>query len=226
MVIITEVRFVHERGGLTDTFRRLPDVDVTVVREASTDPGQSEYVLRFDTADATAIEGVLAEDPSVASVKPISGFEDQRLWAVEFTPDAKLLNPRVTSEDGVVLDARSASTDHGPRGWHEHWLLPGREALHDIWEYARDEGFSFEVLEFRTNGRTGPDYPGPTAPTERQRETLVAAYEMGYFAEPRETSLEELADALDLSPTAVSGRLRRGMKALVKMTVVVDSPEE
>lgn len=219
MVIVTEVRFTHENGVLTDTFSRLPDLDATVVRETSTDPGQSVYVLRFDYDGSTDVRSVLAADPTVRDVEPMPGFEAQNQWAIQFTDDAKLLNPRVTSEDGFVLDARSSNACQRPRGWHEHWLLPDRETLHDVWQYARDEDFEFEVLEFSDQGRTDPEYPGATAPTEEQRETLVAAYECGYFAEPRETSLEELADSLDLSATAVGGRLRRGMKALVGMSV-------
>lgn len=226
MVIVTEVRFAHEDGVLTATFSRLSDLDATVVRETSTDPGQTVYVLRFEYDGPADIRQVLAEDPTVRNVEPMSGFETQKLWAVEFTSDAKFLNPEVTGEDGFVLDARSSNAGEQPRGWHEHWLLPDREALHDIWQYAREEAFEFEVLAFRNQGRTDPEYPGPTAPTDEQREALVAAYEQGYFVEPRETSLEELADSLDLSPTAVGGRLRRGMKALIGMTVVVDSPEE
>jgi hypothetical protein len=225
MVIITEVRFAHEHGALTPTFDRHPDLHATVVREASTDPGQSKYVLHFEYSGSLDVRTVLEEDPTVRSVEPMSGFEDQKLWSVEFTDETELFNPKVTSEDGFVLDARSATADERPRGWHEHWLLPDREALHAIWQHAREAGFTLEVLAFRDQGRTDPEYPGPAAPTERQQETLVAAYERGYFAEPRETSLEELADALDLSPTAVNGRLRRGMKALVEMTIVVESRE-
>ncbi|MFB6155446.1 MAG: helix-turn-helix domain-containing protein [Haloferacaceae archaeon] len=226
MVIISEVRFTHERGALVPTFNRLRGLDATVVREASTDPGQSKYVLRFEYDGSSDVRQVIEDDPTVRNVQPMSGFEDQKLWIVEFTDDTRLLNPTVSSSRGVVLDARSVNGGTEPRGWHEHWLLPDREALHTIWQHARDEGFTFEVLAFRNKGRTGPEYPGPAAPTDRQQETLVAAYERGYFAEPRETSLEELAEALDLSPTAVNGRLRRGMKSLVEMTIVVDSPTE
>lgn len=225
MVIVTEVRFTHEDGALTDTFSRLPDLDATVVRETSTNPGESVYVLRFDYDGSADVRPVLAADPTVREVEAMPGFETRSQWAIRFTDGTRLLNPRVTSEGGFVLDARSSNGGHHPRGWHEHWLLPDRETLHDVWQYARDEGFDFEVLEFSDRGRTDPEYPGATAPTEEQRETLVAAYEQGYFAEPRETSLEELADSLDLSPTAVGGRLRRGMKALVGMSVVEGAEE-
>ncbi len=228
MTIVTEVRFAHGDGALADTLAALPDVDVTVIREASTDPGGSVYLLRFDgdIGGYEELEEVLDADHTVRAAEPMSGFEDQHLWGVEFSAEAKLLAPKVTNEEGFVLDARSSDLDGGRRGWHERWLVPDREALHEIWEGAREEGFEFEIIEFRSQGRTDPEYPGGGAPTDEQREALLAAYEHGYFAEPRETSLEELAEVLGLSPTAVGGRLRRGMRSLVGMTLVVERPEE
>ncbi len=55
--------------------------------------------------------------------------------------------------------------------------------------------------------------------TPQQRIAIVTAYEMGYFNQPRDSSLQAVADALGVSPSAASGRLRRGLQALVKATV-------
>lgn len=226
MAIVTEVRFAHTDGALADTLTALPDLDVRVIREASTDPKQSVYFLRFDADDPDAVETVLEQDHTVSTVTPMPEFEDQHLWGVEFSDDAKLMNPQVTSLGGFVADARAASPGNEPRGWHERWLLPHREALHDIWEHAREEGFDFEILELRRQDRADTEYPGPNALTEQQQVALTVAYEQGYFQEPREASLEEVAESLDLSASAVGGRLKRGMRSLIEGTLVVDRPEE
>jgi len=47
-------------------------------------------------------------------------------------------------------------------------------------------------------------------PTD-QRDALSRAVAAGYFEVPRRTTLVELADELDISDTAVSQRIRRGM---------------
>jgi len=219
MAIITDVRFAHERGALAETLEALPETELTVVRETGTDPEHSRYLIRFEGAPPT-VRRVLDRDRTVRDAEQIPGDVRPRLWGVEFAPEAKLLNPRVTSEGGFVLDARSARPEGGRRGWYERWLLPGREALRDVWEYARAEEFDFEIVNLRQQGGPDPDAPDPGALTDQQREALVAAYENGYFTEPREVSLEELAASLDLSATAVGGRIRRGLKSLVGMTVV------
>lgn len=222
MAIISHVRFAHEDGALAPTFSRLPPLHATVVREASTDPNQRVYLIRFEYDDSPGLRSVLDEDHTVRHVELMRGFEDRKLWAIEFEPEARLLNPKVTSEDGLVLDARSSNDQSVPRGWLERWLLPDRESLHTIWQHAREEGFEFEVLEFRRQAQSATDFTEPALLTDEQREALLVAYENGYFAEPRETSLAELGAELGLSPTAVGGRLKRGMKSLLGMTIVVE----
>lgn len=227
MPIVTEVRFAHENGALADTFSRLPDLTVSVVQETGTDPDGNRYFLQFEGVTPAEVEAVLEADPTVRNVDPMPGFASEGMWAVSFATETELMAPRVTRADGFVLEARSTSNaDWDIRGWREQWLLPDREALQDIWQEAREEGFEFDVLQFRRQGGTDLEYAGLNAPTDEQREALVAAYEQGYFAEPRETSLAELAESLDLSPTAVAGRLRRGMKSAIEMTLVVDDPTE
>lgn len=52
-----------------------------------------------------------------------------------------------------------------------------------------------------------------------QRETLLDALELGYFDVPRRTTLAELAAETGVSDNAISQRLRRGMKTLVRATL-------
>jgi len=226
MTIITEVRFAHQDCALAGTLAALPDLGVRVVGETSTDPEGNRYYLHLDAADPETLREVLEADHTVRDAAQTRESGDSDLWGVEFSDEAKLLAPLVTTGGGFVLDARGAPAESNPavRGWHERWLLPDHEALHAIWKHAREEGFDFEVLELHQRGRTDADYPGPDALTDEQREALVAAHEEGYFAEPRETSLEELADSLDISASAVRGRINRGLKSLIGAGLVLSRP--
>jgi len=219
MAIVTEVGFAHEHGALADTLNALTTVDVSVVREAATDPDQDVYVFRFDNADDVDLRAVLESDHTVKRVDSMEQF-DEELWGVVFAEGTELIAPLVTSHDGFVLEARSSSADDDLRGWHERWMLPDRQALQDIWRTARDRGFRFDVFEFRNRDTGELDHPGPYVLTAAQREALVIARERGYFEEPRETSLEELASELDVSASAVGARLRRGMNALIGMSLI------
>jgi len=43
---------------------------------------------------------------------------------------------------------------------------------------------------------------------------LKAAYDLGFFDEPRKSTLSKVADALGLSPTTVNYEIRRGINKL------------
>lgn len=224
MTTITEVQFAHDDGALAEALTSHPEMDVRVLPETSTDPDRDQYVFTFDNADTTTIETALKQDHTVSTVQSMPQFGERNIWSIKFGPDTKLLAPHVTSEGGFVIDARSAQLDDDTHGWHERWLLPDREAVHDIWEYAREKGFEFEVLDLHTSGAIDAKHPIRIrdALTNQQREALLAAYQQGYFAEPREASLDAVADTLGHSPSAVSGRLKRGMRALIETTLLVD----
>jgi len=223
MSLITEVRFAHEDGALADTLTALPDLSVDIVREASTAPNRSDCFFRFDHPHPEVVRPALESDHTVSTAERVSAADDQHLWKIAFTAETTLLAPVVTKRGGVVLDARSALPNTEPRGWRERWFFPDDDGIQGIWHHARAADFEFDVLDL--SRQLQPDVPHVEMDpvTDEQRRALLTAYELGYFEEPRETSLEELAAALDLSPSAVNGRLRRGLKSLIGTALTVDT---
>lgn len=225
MAIVTEVWFAHERGALAGTLRAVPDLDVRIIREASTDPAGNVYFFRFDGPSLDTVRAALDDDPTVRAIRPMTEFDEQRLMGVEFDRGTKLLGPEVTDSGGYVLDAQGSSAGTRPPGWYERWSLPDHESLHTIWQHARRDGFEFEIVELHRHDESRDSALTLEALTEQQRHALVTAYEAGYFAQPRKTSQAELADQFDISPSAVSGRMKRGMKSLIGKTLLVGKTE-
>lgn len=226
MSTIAEVQFSHEDGALAHTLRELPETGTKVIRETSTGPRQSTYFLRFDHRRSGKVRSVLENDHTVSTATPLSESEEEQMWRIEFTDDAKLLNPLVTGEDGFVLHARGSTMENDRWGWHERWLLPNHEALYTIWQQARESGFEFEILQVHPWDGTLAEYTVAQALTDEQQNALRLAYERGYFTEPREASLKDLGDELEISPSAVAGRLKRGMKLLIRETFIVNDLEQ
>lgn len=213
MTIITKVFFSHPDMALADTITGEPDVSIRVVPEVGTDPEHDMYFILVEGDDLSTFESSLAADHTVVQNDLRSEFTGQRLYAVEFAPQTKLLAPRVTEAGGLSLEAKGLND-----GWMERWQLPSREALHSIWQHARETSFTFEILELYRHDDTV--FGGAFGLTDEQREALVMAKEHGYFQEPRSFSLSELAGELDISPTAASGRLRRGIDKLIQSTLI------
>lgn len=63
------------------------------------------------------------------------------------------------------------------------------------------------------------EYGGPRTPldaiTDRQRDVLVTAFEMGYFEVPREASAADVAAEFDLDQSTVTEHLRRAERNLL-----------
>lgn len=218
MAVLSTVQFSHPDGALCHTLGELREVEVRILREASTDPEHDASIVMFDGASIETIEETLSADPTVARTHPMPNYQGTHVFGVRFSSETELLAPMVTRHEGLSLEARRTDPDSGIIGWWERWLFSSRDGLNAVWEHARDRGFQFEVRsinEFRSEGSAATG-----SLTEQQRETLLFAYDRGYFEEPRRTSLEELAGEMGLSSTAVGGRIRRGVNALVEATVV------
>jgi len=212
-VISARVYAEHPDLALTHTIRSLPDVDVGVVSDAGTDPQHDVYFFWFEADDFEAVETALKADHTVADYSVIVERGDRRTYRIEYSDEAKLLTPAMTEIGGITLESRSHSN-----GWVLRMHLTDHDGLYALSEYATEEGIRLEILSLKQTEETYDRFDlGLTA---EQREALVAAFVHGYYDEPRRTSLEGLASLLEISPTAVSGRLRRASERLVEEVLV------
>lgn len=164
------------------------------------------YAVRCE--DFAAFERALQEDPSVRNPRVVARTDAERVYRVE-PASGDLLMPEITRRGGALLGATCRNGE-----WLARVQLPDADALSTIRAHCEERDIEFALHRlYHADGPDGRDDPGVT---EAQREALVAAFEAGYFDEPRRTSLEELAEGLDISPTAVGGRLRRGTARLVQ----------
>lgn len=213
MTVITKIFFSHPDMALSHTIETLDSVDIRILPEVGTDPEHNMYFILIEGSVPETFHEILEQDHTVDVAEPVSEYDDQQVYGIVFAAEAKLLAPAVTRAGGISLEATCSN-----EGWVERWQLPNREALTTVWEVAREESFRFDVLElYHVDDNRFDDGFGLTP---EQRETLVMAYLNGYFSEPRDISLVELAAELDVSPAAASGRLRRGLETLVGVTLI------
>jgi predicted DNA binding protein len=219
MVISTRIYVEHPDLALSHTIRTCRDITIGVVSDAGTDPQHDVYVFWVEAADFEAVEAVLAEDHTVAAFGAIVETADRRTYQIEYSDDALLVSPLVAEVGGLVRNTESRS-----EGWELELELEDHESLYRLHQLARGRDVRLDVLDvLQTEEGEGGDR-SEFGLTEAQVEALVCAYVHGFYDEPREISLEGLADILDVSPTAVSGRLRRGSTRLVE-EILIDGEE-
>jgi len=213
MVLSTKIYVEHSDLALVETIRSLPDADLGVVSDVGTDPQHDVHCFWVEADDFDAFETALTADHTVASFSEVAGDADRRTYQIEYSDAATLVSPVVTDAGGLVLESRSRGD-----GWELTLQLADRSVIEALDTFARAEDMRFEVLEI-SESETG-DIDTEFGLTEPQVEALVNAYLHGYYDEPREAVLTDLADLLDISETAVSGRLRRGSAALIDATLL------
>ena len=210
------VRAKHPDIVLTGTVAHDRTSKVTSVSEAGTDPTSGKFFYRIESSDFDRFEEGLRQDRTVGDFERVIETRDEEaIYSFEYTDEAKLLSPVVSAANGVILDMKNDG-----RAWILTIWTPERTDLVHLWEYAQQHNIDIDLLRVNEYDSLGNTDAGLT---DSQREALLVAFETGYFEEPRDATLGELADELDISEPAASGLLRRGIKRLVISSLVDDS---
>ena len=219
MATIIEGEIPAEELALDHLLSTLPGVEVECERVVRSGDDVAMPLLRIRYADRDEVERLLDDDPSVRSATPVSESGTDMLYRIDWIEQVELLLGMLMSAEAIVLDA------YGRKGqWDLRLLYPERESFSETHRFCEEHGLSFDVVSIRElTGR--PE--GRSGLTEGQHRALALAMRRGYYEVPRETSLKELADELDVSHQALSERLRRATGSLVSERVTDDDmPEE
>jgi predicted DNA binding protein len=210
--LIVDAYISHPDLALSDTIEQVSGISIRVVPHSATDPETELFFFRVSNGEFAAFEEALTADPTVEESSLVIESETDRVYRLRHTAETELLSPRVAEVGGLMLEARSRDG-----GWVVRLQLPDRGALADLWEFCEGKGMIFELERLYQQGDWESE--GATGLTAAQREALLAAFEEGYFEEPRDTSQQEVADLLGISSTAAGGRIRRGMSKLIETTL-------
>lgn len=211
---MSTVEFTTTTPILDATRQAVPEMTIRIEAEQSSpDESAGNRLLFWATgSDFEAFERALAEDATVTEPRVIADLGSSRLYRVILTNEGMTYTaqPRWVELDGMLLEAESAED-----GWSVRMQFPDHSTIAEFrsWFVERDLPFQITGL-YESSDTSNTTFDGRL--TELQRETLIRAYQAGYFDVPREASLRDLADRLGVSDSAVSQRLRRGMATIVE----------
>lgn len=154
------------------------------------------------------VEAAFEADGSVVDSRAVATVGCQRIYRVALSADTLLIMPELVERGGSLIGALSVDD-----GWLARVQTPDRSTLVAFRRFCVERD-----VDFRTERLYGDDElaSAETGLTEPQRRLLLAAYEAGYFEEPRAITLEGLAERMGISPSAAGGRLRRAIHNLVE----------
>ena len=203
---------------LLDALESTPDMKIQI-ETLHTDSVRSSKVIFWAWGDDfRTFERRMDADSTIREYGNLTELGDRRLYSV------------VPSEAGEEVFTYRTMTEHDIVSLHEtgnyegltiRARFPGRDALRAYRDFCREKGLTFQVRnlyreEKHVAAGEGYEPHGLTAP---QREVLQISLERGYFATPRQSTLAEIADELDVSAQAVSTRLRRALQTLLQNTL-------
>ncbi|MFC4358861.1 helix-turn-helix domain-containing protein [Halobium salinum] len=206
--------FTLDHPILRETLRSRPGL--RVVWERSDTSGERRVVLCWvEGDDFDGLDAALEADPTVADPTVLTEVGGRRLYRFDLADEGhqKSVYPVMVEESGVI---RSLTADAS--GWHFRVEFPTRVAFDRFREVCRE--YDLDISLGRILAETPAERDAAFGLTAPQREALRAAVDTGYLSIPREASLAELGDALDISQNAASERFRRGVETLVQNTVI------
>lgn len=182
-------------------------------------PAATFRLLAGYRADQTALElGEVITDTPEAVVDAMRAHPSISNYELLEAEDRRALG-KYESRDTALYDfvEQSSLTIEFPLdvqdGWYEFDLTGTRDELNRLQGVLDDSPLSYELRSLvHTTDTDG-------LITHRQREVLDAALKNGYFDVPRDCTLAELADELDIDTSTASTILRRGTRDVLRQVL-------
>lgn len=210
---LVTTRISAEEFALHETFASIPELRVECAHLVAKGHETLMPLLWIQTDDYSALKAALATDPSVNVAEELLHADDRRLYRMQWNYEVSLLCRIILDSETLLLDGYGTADQ-----WTFEFLFPSREALQHTCERCQQYNLTYTID--RICG-LGGDKSQTTrlGLTPEQHEALAEAYKRGYFRVPRQITLDELAEILDISHQALSERLRRAHDALIRETL-------
>ena len=169
-------------------------------------------VLELWTDEHAAQLAAIERHPDVAALDLLWTDGESTLLQVE-TSDPRLLFPLL--EAGVPIETPFDVAD-GTATWE---VTTSRERLSALGDGLSAAGISFETEYVRDSVRRHDE----DVLTDRQRELLLAAADLGYYETPRRATLTDVADSIGVTKATASEILHRAEGAVIDR-FLEDSP--
>ncbi|ELZ79240.1 DNA binding domain-containing protein [Haloferax gibbonsii ATCC 33959] len=166
--------------------------------------------------DFEAFEHAVRHDRLVDDLTAVARVADRVLYKVNWGETTSSLTRILTDSEATILEA------HGNDPWMFRLRFNDHAALTDFHNLCQEEDIEFHVERIYTLAEGEPGVYNFDI-TDGQQEALVTAVSEGYFEVPRQTTLNEVADQLGISPQAASERVRRGADTVLRKVLLSQS---
>lgn len=211
MTMVAEFAIPTKALPAGNTLIKYPNTRIELERIIPTQESALPFFWVWGSEPEAFME-VAEDEKNIAKVELLDHVEEGALFRAEWTPNAELIQG-IKQLDATLIEATGTS---------DHWRFEVRtdepDALQNFQEIFEQEGITVELDRLYDLAELVEGDSQSLTP--EQRETLLTAYQEGYFEKPRKTSQEKLSEQFDISGRAVSDRLRRGVRNLIAASLL------
>lgn len=215
MSTLAVISFPASEMGLADTVEALESCHFHVEESAFTETDLTVHMW-IATEDLSAIPAALEQDSSVRSYSLVDDRDDERLYSLQIADDKLLPRDIIQRFDSTIREAYGTSDE-----WTIEVRFPDREDLSAVADLFDEYGI--EVTYDSISELRDADDTRLNQLTDAQREAISEAIDQGYYEVPREVTLAELAERLDVTHQALSERLRRAQEKLARKRLTMET---
>lgn len=146
-------------------------------------------------------------EPEIRNARLLERIKDGALFRAEWTPNPSLVDS-LRKLDAVIIEGEATA-----EGWRFQIRAEQRRRVLEFERVFTEQGITISLTSLYDLAEVVEKKRG--ALTTVQRDTLISAYQEGYYESPRNITQEGLGELFDVSHHAISERLRRGTRNLI-----------
>lgn len=216
MSLIAEFSLRAPDLALATALEAAPGMTVELEQQMATRADAPVFVFWAFGGDFDRLEEGLVRDETIRETEIIEELGDRVLYRARLEPGNAI--PVYPFYQQLGASPLAATGSH--EGWQRRVRFPDRESVIELRELCADRDVTFCLHRLYTPGDAELEDEFGLSP--EQREALTTAQREGYFDVPRQLSLDELGERLDISGQSASERVRRGVSELVTNTLLGD----
>jgi predicted DNA binding protein len=216
MSLIAEFSLRSRDLVLVSALAAAPGVTVELEQQLMTAEDAPLLVFWAFGGDFEKLEAGLERDETVRSSAVVEELGDRQLYRARIDREDIPTFYTTYHRLGASPMAATGSAD----GWQRRVRFPDRDSIVEMRQFCADNDVNFRLHRLYAPGES--DVADEFGLSPGQRRALVTAERAGYFDVPREISLDDLGEELDISGQSASERLRRGISQLVSNTLLSD----
>jgi len=210
MTVIADITIPSEEFELGRVFEQHPDITIDIERIVPL--GDAVIPLFWVTnGNPEAIQSTLLDSPHTEIVRDLTDAGERVLFEVRWNLDIDGIIQPLIDTSARVLEATGNTEE-----WEFRIRFSTQEDLNEFNQTATNKGIPVTLRHLYN----------PTPPEEQsslsdeQRKAITEAYRRGYFNIPRDVTAANLAEEFEVSDSALSERLRRGLSTVVRENVI------